>query len=460
MARTADEIKKAMITNITNLNPSIEAEAGPIYDTVVSPVSTEFAEVEKDAEHLAQLYSTAFIKSAEEKDVNAYITNFSLPQGAGSYAKGNVYFATYTQLLAGEEIIIPEGTLVANSDKTLVYQVTEERKISGNTINTFYNAANSWYEVAAPIQAVNIGTTSNLPALRIVNLLTPIDRIDKVTNKEKIEGGLASESNERKFQRVENAFFGQNSGTQAGVIKTVESYSDKVSAVTVVRSGDSDLFVRYTSKLAIDIYVLGTEEALVLEEEYTTQQDTNYITLNQNPVTSVSNVLISGTASTAWQFQADTSTLKKSTRAQDKVVFDSVLPKNTTVTITYSYNKLLHNIANIFSSNQDNLFDMDTLVRSMLTQSLVIQGTVTPTSSSDPDTVKASTTAKLKELIETNKNGDQYVPEAIKQELINSVSGLSDFSWKKFTSSSGATNVEIITLPKNTIAKIDTLEIE
>ena len=64
---------------------------------------------------------------------------------------------------------------------------------------------------------------------------------------------------------------------------------------------------------------------------------------------------------------------------------------------------------------------------------------------------------KLYTLIETGVSGDVFQPEIIRQKLIDQIAGLSNFFWIKFTTTTGSVlDVEIIELPKNAIAQIDT----
>lgn len=459
MARTAEEIQTSVIDTMQTLDPSIEVDTGPIFDATIVPLSNELSVAEAKTENLALLYSTEFIKTATDEEVQAYITNFALAEGAGGNASGYCVFATYTRLQPGEIVTIPIGTLVANKDGSLIYETTEEKKLVGDNISAYYNATNAWYEISVPVQSVNSGAQYDLPAYRLIQLLTPIDGIDVIQNRLKISGGSDAESNDQKFARIENAFFGQNTGTINGVIKLVENYSpEKVSGVAVVRSGERDLFKRFSSSLALDVYVNGSEARTVTDENYTIQILSNYIVFNNSPVISVDSVTLNGVENTAWVVQKDSGVYAGSPRAEDKLVFpELILQPGDLITVTYAYNGLLEDIKNdVFAPDQNNLFDMDILVREMLTTYLTLQGTSVASSSATPDTIKTQVEEFLYSAIETNTAGVMFQPEIIKQQMIDQIAGLSNFYWKKFTTtSSSLLDVETVELAKNSIAKID-----
>ena len=460
MARTALEIQQSIIATVNASDPSIEVDAGPIFDSSIVPISSELATDEALADSIDQLYSTSFIKTGTADQVAAYLTNFALAPGTGGFSNGVCVFASYTRLGPGEVTTVPVGALVANGDNSLVYTVTTQKQILGDNISAYYNITQGWYEILVPVQAVNAGSQYDLPAFRITNLLTGITGIDVVQNRLKITGGSDVESTESSFQRVENAFFGQNSGTINGVVKLVQNYSPElITSVAIVRSGEYNLFTRFVTSLALDVYIVGVLERIVTEENYTIPFLTNYITFLKGAVYRVDAVLVNGVTSTAWQLQNDTNTASQySTNAQDKLVFPTLLLQpGDLVTVTYAYNGLLEDVTtNVFNSEQDNLFDMDILTRQMLNTAITLQGSVTVSSSATASAVITQVESLLFTLIETGVNGAVLQPEIVRQNLINQISGLSDFSWTKFTTTTGSLlNVEIINLPKNSIGKID-----
>ena len=458
MSRTPDQVAQSIIAEAAILNASIQVDTGPIFDSMIGPVSNEFSTIEAEVEHLSQLYSTTFIQTASDADIEAYITNFALPEGNGSYASGNCQFATYTRLQPGETITIPVGALVSTSDNSIVYQVTAQRIMYGDTIDSYYNASNTWYEISAPVESVSSGNYANIPSLRITKLLTTIASIDIVTNKSPISGGIDAQDNVQKFQRIEDAFLGQDSGSQNGIIKLVANYApETITAVAIVRSSDHDLFLRFVNQLALDVYVLGQNSQLIQEENYTLTTSTNYIILNSAPVLDIVSVSVNGVAYSYWQLELDTGVYAGSNLSQDKLVFNDLFFIGTIITVSYNYNYLMTDLkTNVFAANQDNLMDMDILVRQMLQQSIVLQGTIIPASSANVDTVIGLVQDQLYLLIENNINGYQYIPETVRQNLISTVSGLTDFIWYKFTTATASySNIEIITLPKNTIGRID-----
>jgi hypothetical protein len=456
-SRTADEVKTDMGKVIASIDPSIEVEYGPINDAVLLPVSGEISKIEGEADRLSQLYSTEFIKIATDTEVNGYVTNFALATGSGSNSTGYAIFITFSKVPNGVSIIIPQGTLVSNADNTLVYQTTEERTMIGDNSSSYYNAAEGWYQISVPIQAIQPGTAYNLPMYRITKIMTPIQGIDAVQNVVKLKGGTDAEDTTKKFERVESAFQGLNLGSINGVIKIVQDYSpENITGVAIVRSSERDLFKRFTDKLALDVYVNGFLDTNTTVE-YKAEQKTNNFIIAKQPVTSIDNVLVNGIVATNYQLEKDTGIYRDSTSAEDKLVLENSVEINDVVTIGYTYNSLLENITNdIFGVNEDNLFDMDILVREMIREKITLSCYIVISSSATEDVVIADVIDKLYALIENNINGYTYTPETIRQTLISEVTGLSDLIWDKFTlTATGKLNVEVISLDKNSVGIVD-----
>ena len=458
MARTAEEVKQSYIDNVETVDDSIQVDTGPITDAVVTPVSSEIAIVEAQAERLAQLNSTEFIRAqSNESELQAFVTNYTLADGGGRKSSGTVFFARFSTLPAGEDVVIPIGTFVANISGSLIYQTTEERTISGDNINSFFNAGEGLFEIAVPVEAIAQGERFDLPATRIRTLLTPIPGIDTVINRSPISNGKDPEDKERTFERVQNAFTGQDKGSQAGLASLVEDFdTTAISSVALVRSSERDLFRRFVNQLAIDVYINGSTATQVVEE-FTLTQDRNFVIPTNQPLIAIVSVTVDGTNDTGVQLEKDATVLAQSTRAQDRIVLSSTAVAGSVINVTYTYNSLLTNVTtNVFGAREDNLFDVDMLARQMLENKIALQATIKASSSSTPDSVQAATDAALRSLIVTNQSGAVYTPEIIRQQLLGTVVGLSEFTWTKFTSTTNGTlNIEIVDLEKNEIAIID-----
>jgi len=460
MARSASDVRKSIIKNIQDTDPSVEVAVGPIYDASIVPLSSEIAYAEERVDKVEIFFSTSTLSVATEEDIDAYATNFTISEASGLKATGLAYFIAFRKPAAGEELIIPEGTLVSDRSGNLIYQVTRQVSLDGDNSSSYFNVTKGWYEIATEIEAINPGEDYNIKSDRIKNLLDSIPGIDAVENRSDIEGGTSKEDKEKKFSRIQNAFEGLDSGSISGLKSITEDYKPEViSDVVVVTATDRVLFKRLVSQLALDLYVIGVVEKTISEENFDITETTNSITFLNQPVISVISVSKNDVLldSSEYQLEKDTEVFSESTRSTDKLVFTTDLVAGDLITVTYTYNDLLPDLQNnLYGEEENRLFEVDMLIRSCPERYFDIQARLSIASSSDRDTVVSDTTSELIELIETGVAGGTFSPEIIKDNLVENVTGLTNLIFDRFTTTTGSVlDIETITLEKNEEPKLD-----
>jgi len=454
MARTKDEIIQSILTNMDTLNPSVDVTQGPLFDGSIEPLSSEFPVAEQRAEDLVNFYSADAVKTTEQADI--FATNFTIPGGSGSPSKGFVYFIMFTAPTS--DITIPQGTIVSTEDRQLAYATTLETTIVSSNAAILYNATQNWYEIKVAVEAIANGPEYNLVPYRIRLLLDPITGIDLVQNRTKIEGGVSSEDATQKFARVQNRFAGLDSGTQNGVATDVKDYSpDVIKAVSIVRGSERSLFKRVSDRLALDIYILGSELLEVTDEQHDITSTVNQVILSHQPVTSITEVKLNGTVVTNYTLVKDVGILSDSTASSDKIVFSANLINGDVVNVTYTYNSILEQVRdNVFAPNEDDLWDVDTLIRSMIPVLINISAKIQTAPSKKIDTAINEVSAELQTLIENDIPGAVYQPEIFRQQLRSTISGLTNVSFLKFTTTTTSNaDVETIELKKNQYGVLD-----
>src|SRR5512135_960789 len=124
MARTADQIAQELTTSIETTDSTLDTTQGPIPDILIRPQSGQIAIAEADAESLRQLFTLQFSSVATDDEVKNALANFGSTPGSGAFSKTIQYFMRFTR--PTEDIVIPAGSLVSNTDGTMVYKVINE----------------------------------------------------------------------------------------------------------------------------------------------------------------------------------------------------------------------------------------------------------------------------------------------------------------------------------------------
>ena len=406
--RTLTQIISDAVAYITSKRPTIATYVGTVTrDVVIESPAQEFSNVYSELSHTQQLQSLKYASSMTEQELDDFAVNYGMTRLAGTKATGTITFRARNFSIVDSDIIIPFATTISTTGTSAIpqaqFQTTQAVVMQAALASTYFNPSTGFYEITANIVAQATGSTSNVPAGTIVNLLTSVPGVDFVINTIAITGGQSTESNTAFASRIIAKLSGNNVGTLTGIESLVRSNVNVID-VSIVTPNDAEM-IRNEFGGSVDVYILGqvissTSEAYL----YTTAGSQEFVLLRQ-PVKSISSItgIVSGAPFTFVQgvdfnFVADPTLLYNgSTQVQNKVVFNigGTNPDNTSnITITYAYDSLIQDLQNQLDANANHIVTSDILVKesTVATIDVYIEVTIFP-GYAQADTITAVQTA-------------------------------------------------------------------
>jgi hypothetical protein len=459
MSRTADERIASLAKRVQDSDPSVEYDKGPVFDLMIRPVGEELGSAEDKADYISNLYTSAFSDVADEREVLALETNFAMEnQGSGKSSRNKAqYFYRFARPQVGESFMITEGTLVANSDNSMIFKSLETLTMDGQYADTYYNSQEGWYGIPVLCEATAIGSAYDLKQGRVNKILSVVDGWDGTINLADYAGGEEAESLSQKTARIKKRFEGMDTGTIGGLESRVLNYNPAViSSVRLIDPSNPNVFKRPTIRPALDLYIIGQDMMVETDTFNAVADQTSYVMINQ-PVYSITSVSRNGTAVTDWQFERDVSVLQQSSRSQDRIVFNAPLSLGDAVSITYQYNGIIQSVQNdLFPSTNNLLFRTDVLIREAREALLSISIRFSFVGSVSLEDGEADLIAALYRLVEVGVFIDNINPETLRSQLKSEVVGLGELFFVKFTKTVGSlSDVEIVNFEDNEYPKID-----
>jgi len=454
MARTEDEIRQSLIESLRAVDQSVDVVKGPVYNFLLKPVPVELQKTEADVERLVILTTQQLGRVATQEEVEALATSFSIRLGGGraSRSGGQVFF---TNRRPSEDIVINRGELVGTDDQRYTYFVSEAGTLPAATADNFFNAANRRYELVLKCEATAVGPDFDLPPGRVTKLLTSIASIDGTINITEYTGGQEAEDLEDSVDRIRAKLAGLDPETGGGLKSDIRNYdAENVTDVSLVYPKDRTLFRRITNRPAIDAYLLGNVIETI-SQTYTAVGSETQIALDNVPASALNTVTVNGTNVTASLIQDTTRETGYSARAADYVLMPTALTASDVVSINHDYDALVADMqVDLFE--QERPFDTDVLARQALQVGIeiVVDATILP--SGDEARTFTQIEAKLFEKVETDFFQDVLLPEVLREQIQDEVSGINTLRFIRFRRTSGSLlDVEAITLAKNERAVID-----
>lgn len=454
MSRTPQQIRDSLSATIQSVDPSTDLDKGPISDFLLDPVPPELAQTELQVEQLGQLVSLQLSAVATTDQLNSIGTSFGISKLSGRNSQCRQTFFTFTQPTV--DIVIPRGALVGVSDNSLIYVVDEQVTLPALQQSVFFNASRRRWEITARVVAVASGPDFDLPAFRIIKILSRLGGIDGTENREPATGGLTQQANADYFRRIQLKFAGQNPEAGAGIISSVIEYDpDDVADVALVYPKDREIFKRDISRPAIDVYVSGTDPKSTTFTTTPALGGETVFNLPNVPVLSVDSVLKNNVAITGFAFVPDTTPqTQQSARAVDQVVLTTPLVAGQVLTIGYTFNNLISGLqANRFSS-KPRQFDTDLLARSALEVAVAVDLSITVLPSFDTARVSDAVKFLIFQYVNPSVFVSDLLPEVLRQNILQQVSGISSVTVNTFTST-GNSPVGVVKLLKNQIPVVD-----
>lgn len=454
MARTEDEIQQSLIESLRAVDQSVDVAKGPIFDFLLSPVPVELQKTEADVERLTILTTQQLGRVATQEEVEALATSFSIRLGGGqaSRSRGQVFFSNSRPV---QDVRIDRGVLVGTEDQQYTYFVSEAGTLPAATADNFYNAQNRRYELVLQCESTAVGPDSDLPPGRITRLITGVNGIDGTINITEYSGGEEAEDLQAAVNRIAAKFAGLDPETGGGIKSDIRNYDpENVTDVSIVYPKDRPLFRRPINRPALDAYVIGTATEAI-DQSYTATGGETQVWLDTVPASAVNTVTINGASSTGTLIQDTSMETGYSARATDSVLLSAPLTAGDVVIINHDYNSLISGLqTDLFDDERP--FDTDVLARQPreVGIEIVVDATILP--SGDEARVFTAIESALFSKVETDFFQSVLLPEVLREQIQDEVSGINTIRFVRFRRASGSVlDVESIQLSKNEVSVID-----
>ena len=452
-ARTEEEVRASMVETYEDVDPSTDVHKGPVLDLSIQPVAPEISAIEVRQDHTDALASAQFDEAADDEELETMASTVGAGNPQGETSKGTVFLGTRSRPIAGSLIPIPIGTLVAIADRSLVYRTTIATFINGDYADAYYNSAKRTYEVEVPIEGIAVGSDYDVPAYRIILLLTPIQGIDFAENRSTTSGGIGPGDRETLINRAENKLVGQELGTPGGLVAAILEDFEDANTVAIITSGDYTLFRRAISGPGADYYYSGTR--LVTETyEFTAVGGETQLFFPNAPMRAVSSFYVNGIP-TAYTVVADVDDATVgSSLDQTKMQF-AALPAAATVRVTYSYDSLASLIDAKYAEDSG-FFETSILARRSVRGYPRLRVEASANTGFNVFSLRTSMVEATQDFFETGTHGADYLPTAYRDYLRDTVVGISNPVVTLFyLEGSGLLDVEPIELDANMVAEVD-----
>lgn len=447
MARTLRQIELSLADSIEAQDSSIDTMKGPVFDVFIRPQAAQLRAVELLFDDLSRRYSLDYVLSQNETVIQLYGANHGLRRSLGRAARGNVTFYAYAAPGPDEVVVVPAGTVVTTTDTTIAFRTLRDAFILGSSLGAYYNAASRRYEVRVPVEALGAGALFEVPQNRILRIQSTVRGIDGVINRERISGSTEFEGTSKFGARIRSKFNGLALGSGDGLKQLIEGFNTaSIDDVQMVFSTDTENFRRRTRRSAWDVYLIGsiTETS---EVTYVGNAIQRTFKLPLSPALAVLSVRVGG-ASVGFTFLPDTRfQYRSSTQANDRVELDAVPGLNETITITYTYDKLIRDTQTYADRLGVQLYRSDILVRKAIPVPVRVRVLVQVLSSFDETEAAGAAFASVSSFVNKNEFVSILFANDLRSRLSSDVAGVSNISVLEFTRDlTGTIPVETIEL--------------
>jgi len=456
MAKTEVEIQAELIESINSTDQTLDTAQGPIPDLFIRPQAGQLALASAEAESLRTLFTLQFENAATDDEIQNALANYGSSPGEGVASRHVQHFLRFTK--PSVDIVIPTGSLVSNSDSSLVYRVLNGGTLLASAADSYYNPSRNSYEIGLLVEATGIGASYDLPSGRITNIVTPVPGIDTTENRVKSTGGLDKESTASQSSRLKNSLKGINLGAPGGIqSRILNAFPESVSDVVVIQPFEKE-FTRLITGPALDVYVIG----LAIEPATQTVTAINgqtVIPLDSKPAYSITSVSVNNVVLTSGYFLVKDSSFEYgySLQASELLIMSIPLLAGDIVVIKYEYNKILSSIyTDVLDSGNEFLFNTNILMRSPFQVSPIISGTIKALASFSTNEVEENINTFLATNFTFTVFTEIVFPEVIRQRLITEVSGVQTFRMTEFRRNTGSlSTIEPMSFARNEVSIYD-----
>jgi hypothetical protein len=456
-ARTSDEILVSFQESVSKSDETADTKKGPLYDLVGKPLADTLAPTETKVDELEQIYSAQFSSTATDTQAAAFVQNWGETPGLGNPSQVRVYFMKFSRPSVTASIPVPVGAIVGSIDQNYQYVTVESGQIVGNIADTYYNPTRKAFEISLLCKAVANGSEYDLPPGRINTVISQVDGIDAVENREQATGGEQAETPQDQVLRAQKKFEGTAINTPGGAASRIQAYSPSViKDVRTVVSTNRNLFRRITFIPGADHYLLASSIKTISETYVSQTGGETLLPLSNVPAISVNSATLNGVSLTGCLLVKDTSLVSGfSSGAKDQLLLPSPLLAGDVVVYNISYNSIIQDVQRDVLT-QTQLFQTSELAREFFPIPVRIEMTGKTLSSFDPVEVSLQIQTELQKLIEPGLWQEMFFPDIVLQTIKSKVSGISSLTTTMFQRVTGAlSDIETVVMKDNELAKYD-----
>lgn len=374
-------------------------------------------------EEIELVQNNQSVLTAESTALDLIAKNYNVTRRPATYATGEVsfYASSFTSdiLIQANTVVATKGTNVTPSIK---FKTTKSGGMSVANKSIYYDSTATRYQVAVPVRSELAGTSGNVDAQTVSELVTSVSNITGIVNIVPITGGTESESDDSVRQRCLQSFVVSNIGTIYGYRKLLTDDYEEVIDVTAIGPFDTNA-IRQTG---VDVFVIigdidATENYTQTTESFTyTTGDTGYIP-TYRPIKTID--MVQGTASGVirtfipyptldadFQFIEDyTGERALSTQSADRMQWmtSGIKPTSgTLVHITYTYNQKVQDLQAFMNLDENKVVGADALIKTGLMAKAYLTLTVSYFPNVDTDAAEAKVSSALSQFLSEFKFGE------------------------------------------------------
>lgn len=374
MAKSADEIKNEIISQIVSNFPTAEVGTGSmIRDLMVDPQSVQLANVYTEIDNVN--YNNTFVKNASlltTEELDNIGLNYGVVRDAAKLSTGSITFRASS--------LPTQRIMIGNSDgnggvsiKTLnlsdgsVYEYVTTETVYMET-DAFYNSISGFYEVSASISSTLAGSTYNVGIGTIVVLITGISGIDGAYNYLPTTGGTDSQSNIDFANKIVNVVTGASKNVIDGIDNILLSLSNVSEVKTLHPNSESE--PTETGYAFSYIKTLSKTNVVETFNFVSTTLSYNFSNKPVDSITSVSayvnGVLTTLVQNTDYYLDKDESTRNSnSIYASDRITFlysGTTPDPNTTFTVNYVYNSVVKSGQDLINNEAQDILILGNII--------------------------------------------------------------------------------------------------
>ena len=401
--------------------PNVDVQPGTdLYDIVFYASAQIARRVSDDIDSLQKNQS---VLTTASTDLDLVSRNYNKLRRPATYATGEVVFYT---LSFSSDILIPINTVVStagtNATPPIRFKTLKSVGMSVANKVTYYDSTALRYQVSTTIQAEVVGTSGNIDAQIITELVSSISGIDGVINEIPITDGTEEETDASLRQRCLESFISSNVGTIYGYKKLITDEYLEVLDTRAVGPFDTDSF----RDTGVDVFTIISEQDSItngvqFSETFTySNGDIGYTPLYR-PVITVDTIFgtSGGTTRTFipypnvdadYQFLRDyTGERAMSTGSADRMMWLSgIKPNNSSiVTITYTYNDKVRQIQGYLDLEENKVVGADALIKLGLEAKTYLRLTLGYFPGVDKESAKTKVSSALSEFLSTYVFGER-----------------------------------------------------